>query len=110
MLARLPAIISRTTCICVLGVALLPACTHAGAAQSDRAKKEAAPVGTTTVQLANVAPAQTAEPAVPAAKAAKAADASACPTGMVLVEGEYCPDVEQKCLEWMDPPTSRYHE
>jgi formylglycine-generating enzyme required for sulfatase activity len=27
---------------------------------------------------------------------------------MVLVEGEYCPEVEQKCLEWMDPPGSRY--
>ncbi len=31
-----------------------------------------------------------------------------CPSGMVLVEGEYCPDVEQNCLEWMDPPSSRY--
>lgn len=29
---------------------------------------------------------------------------SACPDGMVLVEGEYCPNVEQTCLEWMDPP------
>ena len=29
---------------------------------------------------------------------------------MVLVDGEYCPEVEQKCLEWMDPPSSRYHE
>lgn len=37
-----------------------------------------------------------------------AKDAS-CPQGMVLIEGEYCPDVEQPCLEWMDPPTSRYH-
>lgn len=33
---------------------------------------------------------------------------AACPSGMILVEGEYCPKVEQKCLEWMDPPTSRY--
>lgn len=29
---------------------------------------------------------------------------------MVLVEGDYCPDVEQKCLAWMDPPESRYHQ
>lgn len=36
--------------------------------------------------------------------------AGACPQGMVLIEGEYCPDAEQKCLEWMDPPTSRYHQ
>lgn len=33
---------------------------------------------------------------------------SPCPEGMVLVEGEYCPDVEQHCLEWMDPPGGRY--
>ncbi len=32
-----------------------------------------------------------------------------CPAGMVLVEGRYCPDVEQRCLRWMDPP-GRYHE
>ncbi len=32
----------------------------------------------------------------------------ACPEGMVLVEGEYCPNVEQHCLEWMDPPESPY--
>lgn len=29
---------------------------------------------------------------------------AACPEGMVLVDGEYCPNVEQRCLEWMDPP------
>jgi formylglycine-generating enzyme required for sulfatase activity len=29
---------------------------------------------------------------------------SACPEGMILVDGEYCPNVEQTCLEWMDPP------
>jgi sulfatase modifying factor 1 len=40
--------------------------------------------------------------------AASAPDVSACPAGMVLVEGSYCPDVEQTCLEWMDPPGSRY--
>lgn len=33
---------------------------------------------------------------------------SACPAGMVLVEGDYCPDVEQKCLEWVDAPGGRY--
>lgn len=35
--------------------------------------------------------------------------ASACPDGMVLVEGDYCPRVEQRCLRWMDPP-GRYHQ
>ncbi len=27
---------------------------------------------------------------------------------MVLVDGEYCPDVEQRCLEWLDPPGTPY--
>jgi len=34
---------------------------------------------------------------------------SACPDDMVLIEGDYCPRVEQHCLRWMDPP-GRYHE
>jgi sulfatase modifying factor 1 len=47
------------------------------------------------IESAIVAPTSTtSEPVSPAA----------CPTGMVLVEGDYCPDVEQRCLEWMDPP------
>jgi formylglycine-generating enzyme required for sulfatase activity len=32
----------------------------------------------------------------------------ACPKGMVLVEGEYCPGVEQTCLEWLEPPGDPY--
>jgi sulfatase modifying factor 1 len=35
-------------------------------------------------------------------------DRALCPEGMILVDGEYCPNVEQKCLRWMDPPDSRY--
>jgi formylglycine-generating enzyme len=31
-----------------------------------------------------------------------------CPAGMLLVEGDYCPEVEQTCLEWMDPPGTKY--
>lgn len=30
---------------------------------------------------------------------------SACPQGMVEVEGDFCPYVEQKCLRWLDPDT-----
>lgn len=33
----------------------------------------------------------------------------ACPAGMMRVSGSYCPDVEQKCLRWLDPP-GKYHE
>jgi sulfatase modifying factor 1 len=28
----------------------------------------------------------------------------ACPDGMVLVEGSYCPEPEQKCIDWMEDP------
>ena len=29
---------------------------------------------------------------------------AACPADMVEVDGEYCPAVEQLCLQWLDPP------
>ncbi|MBX3192733.1 MAG: SUMF1/EgtB/PvdO family nonheme iron enzyme [Labilithrix sp.] len=29
-----------------------------------------------------------------------------CAEGMVEVEGDYCPAVEQKCIRWMDPETT----
>jgi sulfatase modifying factor 1 len=30
-----------------------------------------------------------------------------CPAGMVDVEGDYCPYVEQKCIRWVDPETKQ---
>lgn len=27
-----------------------------------------------------------------------------CDVGMLLVDGDYCPDVEQICMKWLDPP------
>jgi formylglycine-generating enzyme len=33
------------------------------------------------------------------------ASESHCPSGMVEVEGEYCPALEQRCLRWLDPET-----
>src|SRR5262249_1901077 len=29
---------------------------------------------------------------------------SPCGEGMVLIEGDYCPDAEQLCVKWLDPP------
>ncbi len=29
---------------------------------------------------------------------------SPCGEGMLLVEGDYCPDAEQVCVKWLDPP------
>ena len=34
---------------------------------------------------------------------------SSCPEDMALVEGDFCPRVEQRCLRWLDPP-GRYHQ
>ena len=42
--------------------------------------------------------------AVNLAQLAKAEEPKACGEGMVLVEGDYCPEVEQRCLKYMDPP------
>jgi hypothetical protein len=32
------------------------------------------------------------------------ADTGGCDAGMILVDGEYCPDAEQVCVKWLDPP------
>ncbi|MCL2724518.1 MAG: formylglycine-generating enzyme family protein [Polyangiaceae bacterium] len=32
--------------------------------------------------------------------------AGSCPEGMVEVDGDYCPALEQKCLRWLDPQTA----
>jgi sulfatase modifying factor 1 len=37
------------------------------------------------------------------------ADEGACPEGMILVEGSFCPNVAQTCKKWLDPK-GRYHE
>jgi formylglycine-generating enzyme required for sulfatase activity len=82
---------------------------------------QAGPVGVATPR--SVAVAESADPAPPSAAvpitaavvatapadvAGEAHEPSACPTGMVLVEGEYCPNVEQTCLEWLEPPGDPY--
>ncbi len=81
------------------GLALLPACSRAAASE-----KETVTVGSASMQLAVVPVA-----APPAEPVTSPPAPSACPEGMVLVDGEYCPEVEHTCLEWMDPPSSRYH-
>jgi len=37
--------------------------------------------------------------------APRAASEAGCGEGMVEVEGEYCPALEQRCLRWLDPET-----
>jgi hypothetical protein len=67
-----------------------------------------APSASTAAMTATIAPgssASTTPPASEAAPAAQSADFSsnACPEGMVLVDGDYCTDVENKCKSsWYD--------
>jgi len=35
------------------------------------------------------------------------ASTMSCPDGMVEVEGDYCPYVEQKCVRWLDPESKQ---
>ncbi len=57
----------------------------------------------------NDSPAAWAEPRPPkqvsAAKpTAATSESRACPPDMVLIEGRFCPVVEQACLRWLEPP------
>lgn len=86
---------------CVVAT-LAVACTHAEQNEN---------VGRTNVTNASIASAAPiAAGAAPAAQAKPATDEgpTACPAGMILVDGMYCPNVEQTCLEWMEPPNDRY--
>jgi len=87
----------------------VPACARPQPVQKE-AMETPAPIGSASLALARIQPLP---PTAPVAKnaptAGKTSDANVCPPGMVLVEGDYCPEVEQRCLEWMDPPGSRYH-
>jgi hypothetical protein len=49
-----------------------------------------------TSALAAIVPSKLAVPEVK--------EGSACPEGMLLVEGRYCPKVRHRCLGYMDPP------
>lgn len=82
-------------------------CTRAeaaGGAREGTSDPSDAGVSLTNAMPASIASAPSAAPS----PASSSAHDDACPSGMVLVEGDYCPDVEQHCLEWMDPPNDRY--
>jgi formylglycine-generating enzyme len=43
----------------------------------------------------------------PASHAAESTPSLSCPDGMVEVEGDYCPSVEERCVRWLDPETKQ---
>jgi len=83
---------------------------HEGRASSTRASHQDAVAPADVGHLASAS-----EPASAASSPALLAAApvdplvKACPHGMVLVQGMYCPEVAQRCLGYLDPP-GRYHE
>jgi sulfatase modifying factor 1 len=85
----------------VLGFALGSIVVAVGCgARSTQARSQVAGAPSETIDFA--APPQ---PAPQDSRAGNAAPpASVCPTGMVLVAGDYCPKVRQACLRWVDPP------
>ena len=95
---------------------LLPGLLFASLAVASCARNQPAPkdkveplpvVGTATLAIATTARSP-APPQEEVRASRSGSDAPACPDGMLLVEGDYCPEVEQPCLEWMDSKTSRY--
>ncbi len=64
---------------------------------------ETIPATTTPLVAAADAPKASEPPASPASTEPRG-EQSACATGMVLVDGESCPDPEHVCLKWLDPP------
>ncbi|MBK7582783.1 MAG: SUMF1/EgtB/PvdO family nonheme iron enzyme [Myxococcales bacterium] len=86
----------------VMGAALLllVACNRRDAAQPQAVDEVGSvPMLAQSPTLASLLPAT-----VNLVDLARPAEPKACGAGMVLVEGEYCPEVEQRCLKYMDPP------
>jgi hypothetical protein len=36
----------------------------------------------------------------------RSTDKTPCPDGMIEVEGDYCPWIDQRCIYWLDPPNA----
>ena len=68
--------------------------THPPAGEDDSFAPSQTPLLAAVLPATLSFPSLTTKPSAPAA----------CPDGMILVEGNYCPEVEQRCLKYMDPP------
>jgi sulfatase modifying factor 1 len=98
---------------------LAPQTENAALASGSNAKADEGPARALAAAVTSAAALPAA--ATPAAPAAKTVLANAglkgvatpdlgttgtCPDGMLEVEGDYCPTLEQKCLRWVDPETT----
>jgi hypothetical protein len=59
-------------------------------------------LGPTAAHESEASKAKTEPPAAPASSPTGVQ--GPCASGMLLVEGDYCPDADQVCLKWLDPP------
>ena len=91
--------------VAALALALVPAACASRAPASTAVAPDATPLASDPV--AAVAPPAPAAPATLALPAPSAA-APACPSQMLLVEGDYCPEVRQPCEVWVDPPSTPF--
>jgi sulfatase modifying factor 1 len=112
---------ARTLIGLALAVSIVGTCTLACGRATTHGMASEAPLGPvpfgadggvthTTAALVPVPSADvdvTGEPASPPSPSTSTA-AAGCPQEMILVEGEYCPNVEQTCLEWMEKPGDPY--
>lgn len=82
---------------------IVPACFTAACRES-RAGEEPTPLPPSPAAV--VAPAAVSKPNEPLPLATAVAPASnpVCGEGMALVEGNYCSEVEQDCVRWLDDP------
>jgi formylglycine-generating enzyme len=52
-------------------------------------------------------PAERSAEASPSPPESGVSEHALCPGKMVLVDGDYCTDVRQECIEWVDPPETK---
>jgi len=83
-----------------LSLLLLAACSRPSE-PAPRADSQVVPVAPEAIPAAVEAP--EAPPVGPANKA-EPASSDRCPAGMILVEGMYCPNPKQECIDWMEDP------
>ncbi|MFI5302160.1 MAG: SUMF1/EgtB/PvdO family nonheme iron enzyme [Polyangiales bacterium] len=105
----MPSLASKSSCFAsalVAPFALVAACTGASTMPTSPPLDAGPLVVTVTapsVTTASVAPVTTLVASTIPMPVASATPSASCPTDMVLVEGEYCPEPVQRCLKWMDP-------
>jgi len=83
---------------CLVSLAALVACDIT---RSDAASPEA--FGSVPGSGSSAVPSIT-QPLAVASSPSPVASSSACPSEMVLVEGQHCPKADQSCVNWMEDP------